>query len=47
MDHLQLFRRDAPAVMAKDNVISKYLKQNMRTATFKKQTFASDVDPDK
>ncbi|XP_065899482.1 E3 ubiquitin-protein ligase rnf213-alpha-like isoform X2 [Dysidea avara] len=47
IDHLQLFRRDASAVIAKDNVISRYLQQNMKATSYNKQIFASDVDPDK
>ena len=48
MEHLELSHRDAAAVMAKDDVISSYLKHHMSNNTaFRKQTLASDVDPDK
>ena len=48
MEHLQLSRRDASAVMAKDDVIHEFLKHHMSyDARYEQQIFASEVDSDK
>ena len=48
MEHLQLSHRDAAAVIAKDDVIHRYLNHHLsNNVSYDKQIYASDVDPNK
>ena len=48
MEHLQLSHRDSTAIIAKDDVVHRYLNNHLsKNVTYQKQIYASDVDPDK